>query len=145
MVLEDDGVFRTWLVDLAVFKQHGALRNRRQTGNEIGLAAARMANDRDELALANRQVDVFQDLGAHAAPIDSYRHHRQTWKHSMANAVPLGPASSPDPAATEPPRGTSCLEAGEHRQQESYEMILHAHFISVSVDLSRRRASPPIR
>jgi hypothetical protein len=49
--------------DLAVGAQQGALGGRRQPGDQVeqgGLAAARVADQRDKLALGDRQVDVLQ-------------------------------------------------------------------------------------
>jgi hypothetical protein len=54
VVLEDDGALGAGGVDLAVFQQHGASRHRRQSGDQVeqrGLAAAGMADDRDEFTL----------------------------------------------------------------------------------------------
>ena len=61
MVLEHDRAVGAGLVDLAVLQQHAAGRRRHQAGDDVeqrGLAAAGMADDRDVLALLDRERDV---------------------------------------------------------------------------------------
>ncbi len=56
VVLEDDGAFRAGCIDLVVFEQDGAGGDPRQAGDQVEqgrLAAAGMADDRDELALVD--------------------------------------------------------------------------------------------
>ena len=67
MVLEHDGALRAGPGDLAVGAQQHAVRRPGQPGDQVQqgrLAAARVADQRDELALRDAQVDVAQRLEA---------------------------------------------------------------------------------
>ncbi|MND62193.1 hypothetical protein D3C80_534690 [compost metagenome] len=63
MVLEHNRTFRSGRVDLSVLQEHGAIRNRCQTGDQVEqgrFPAARVTDYRDEFALVDGEVDVFQ-------------------------------------------------------------------------------------
>ena len=65
VVLEHHGAVRARLVDLAVLEEHAAGGRLEQPGDDVeqrGLAAAGVADDRDELALLDAQRDVVQHL-----------------------------------------------------------------------------------
>jgi hypothetical protein len=73
VVLEHHGALRSRRIDLPVFEQDGARRHRRETGDQVekrGLAAAGMADDRNELTLVDGQVDVAQHVRACAAAVE---------------------------------------------------------------------------
>src|SRR5437773_4443131 len=61
MVLEHDAAVGPGTVDVLVGEQDGALAGLEQSGDQIqerALAAARVADQRDELALADRELDA---------------------------------------------------------------------------------------
>src|SRR6202022_1786772 len=65
MVLEHHRTIRTRRIDFAIFQEHAAHCSRGETGDDVeqgGLAAAGMSDDRDVLALLDRQIDVLQHL-----------------------------------------------------------------------------------
>ena len=75
MVLEDDGALGAGCVDLPVFQEHRASRDRGQTGDQVKqgrLAAAGMADDRDKFTLADDEVDTLQHLGPLAAAFEIF-------------------------------------------------------------------------
>ncbi len=75
VVLKHHGALRPRLVDLTVFEQNGTGRNLRQPGDEVehrGFAAAGVADDRNEFAFFDGEVDTFQHLGARAALVEIF-------------------------------------------------------------------------
>ena len=67
MVLEDYGPIRSGLADLFVLEEHTAAGRLHEPGDDVeqrGLAAARVADDGDELALLHAQADISKDLAA---------------------------------------------------------------------------------
>ena len=67
VVLEHHGAVRTRLVHLASFEEHIALSGLREPRHDVeqrGLAAARMPDDGEELALGHIQGDIAQHLAA---------------------------------------------------------------------------------
>ena len=70
VVLEHHGAVGSGAVDLLVLEQHGAGRDLGQPGDQVEqrrLAAAGMADDRDEFALVDGQLDVLEHFGDMAA------------------------------------------------------------------------------
>ena len=67
MVLEHHGALRAWAGNFAIGTDQVALCGLRQPGDQVqqrALAAARVADQRDELALGHRQVDLTQRMEA---------------------------------------------------------------------------------
>ncbi len=66
MILEDHRTIGAGLVDLAVLQNDATPAHRREASDDVeqrGLAAARMADDRNVFALLDAERDVLENLG----------------------------------------------------------------------------------
>jgi hypothetical protein len=69
--LEDEATIGTWAADWHTIQQQRPACRQQKTRDEIkerGFAAARGANDGNELAFANRQINRFECNSASATP-----------------------------------------------------------------------------